>query len=120
VIFFLRNADYIEYVANTPLDIHYNKGNKMAKVIAGEGFRKAYKRDRCPVTNKLRYKERVEVQDALLQIMIEVEVQGNTERKERSFYMCPFCSVWHLTSQTSALTELYRNTARIMGGLKDE
>ena len=48
----------------------------------------------CP-TGKLRYRDRLEAQLALLR----VSTDDDPRRKEKRSYQCPHCHGWHLTSQ---------------------
>lgn len=54
-------------------------------------------KNRCP-SGKLRYRDRREARAALHNMAVLREM-GRDRRKECSYYRCPHCKGWHLTSR---------------------
>lgn len=52
---------------------------------------------RCARTGKVQFKEKNEA-DRTLGKMLAKAAAGESNRNEKSVYRCPFCKLWHLTS----------------------
>ena len=81
----MRNGNYETKTKN-----HANNANR-------------YRRGRCPMTGKIRYRDHKEAVKALHRAKsaanFETGQYGKTDRLERRNYFCQVCSAYHLTSQ---------------------